>query len=226
MAKKREEKHAQLELRVYNTAIDMFCYRGYQNTTLKDIAEACEISTRTLYRYYPTKSSILFRFARENIMALKDYASELDQGWPLKDRVVSIMLKDFEQMFCMFDPSYILHCGRSEEDGLYNRFEIENILETRSIYANVFKHEQLKYGIVPNNQTILCAQIICALYRQCNDIFRFKIRTTSATDAERLDTLRSYYLQHLDIIWDGIYDALLHGSDQPIAGERIGKNPR
>lgn len=196
MATKREENQQEQRQRIYDAAIDLFCEIGYKKTTLMDIAAEADVSTRTLHRYYPAKESILRRFCRENIMAVKAFASELDSSLPLRQRVLDIMVHDYSQMFCLFDPGHILHYTR-DDNGVINRFEIENILELESVYCTLFKKEQLQLGIIPNSNVQYCASIVVALYRHCNDIYRFR-----HTEQYNLASLRNFYDEHLDVIWE------------------------
>ncbi len=196
----RDEKKRKQEQQIYDTAIDLFCEIGYKKTTLVDIAAEAGVSTRTLYRYYPTKESILRRFCRENIMAVKAFASNLDEKAPLRDRVLNIMVHDYSQMFCLFDPGHVLHYTR-DDDGIINRFEIENIFEIESVYCALFKKEQLSSGIIPNSNAQYCASIIVAIYRHCNDIFRFR-----HTEQFDLKNLRRFYDEHLDVVWNSLED--------------------
>ena len=66
----RQENKQAMEQRLYDAAISLFCELGYQKTTLTDIAAEAEVSTRTLYKYFPTKESILRKFGKENILSL------------------------------------------------------------------------------------------------------------------------------------------------------------
>lgn len=203
---KREENQREQRQHIYDTAIDLFCEIGYKKTTLVDIAAEAKVSTRTLHRYYPTKESILRRFCRENIMAVKQYASELDCDLPLRQRVLNVMVHDYSQMFCLFDPGYILHYTR-DDNGVINRFEIENIFELESVYCMLFKKEQLRFGITPNSNVQYCASVIVALYRHCNDIYRFR-----HTEQYDLTSLRNFYNEHLDVIWDS-FEKMIKSSD-------------
>ncbi|MEQ3363330.1 TetR/AcrR family transcriptional regulator [Raoultibacter massiliensis] len=209
----REEKKQMTEQHLYDVAIDLFCEQGYKQTTLTDIAAEADVSTRTLYKYFPTKESILRKFSKENIYSLKSFASNLPTNMPAKEKVLETMVYDFKAMFCLFDVSYILHSAR-DEHGMFARFELENILATESIYCNLLKQEQLNRGIEPNDMVVLCASVIMGMYRHCNDLYRFRKKG-------RLDEkdLRAFYSSHIDVIWDSLYEKLTTPQDgsSPIA---------
>ncbi len=199
---KREENKAQMEQMLYETALDMFCEMGYQKTTLMDIASEANVSTRTLHNYFPTKESILRKFGKENIVALKVFARELPNDMDLKDKVLEVYVTDFKNMFMLFDISYILHSARDDK-GVYSRFEQENILRTESIYNYLFRQEQLRLGHKPSDVTALCASVVMGVYRHCSDTYRF--RAKKGFDE---DNLRSFFRAHLDAIWPGLYQTV------------------
>ena len=203
----REENKKQVERHIYDTAITLFCEIGYKKTTLIDIAQEAQVSTRTLYRYFPTKESILRKFGKENILLLKAFASDLPTSMPIKEKVIETMLYDFKLMFCEMDVSYILHSARDDESA-YARFEVENVMTTESIYCNLFKKEQLRCGIQPNDLVAVAASVVMGIYRHCTDLWRF--RNKGVYDKKEL---KEFYLMHLDAIWDSLMQALL--SDQP-----------
>jgi AcrR family transcriptional regulator len=53
--KKRETRDA-----LTRAALELFVERGYDETTLAEIAEAAGVSTRTIFAYFPSKEDILF----------------------------------------------------------------------------------------------------------------------------------------------------------------------
>lgn len=196
---KRDENRAQNEKLIYDSALDLFCEQGYDAVTLVDIAAQAGISTRTLYKYFPTKDALLQKFCKENMYTLKDYASNLDCSLPLKERVLRIMVKDFSQMFGLFDPGYVLHCSRNNR-GVHNRFEFENIFELESIYAKLFRDEQLRLGMPINAAPLACAAVVTGIYRHCNDLYRF-INGNSWDE-------KSFYEfceKHLRVIWGSLH---------------------
>lgn len=56
----RERKKQRTREAITRAALELFAERGYQETTLTDIAEAADVSTRTIFAYYPNKEEILF----------------------------------------------------------------------------------------------------------------------------------------------------------------------
>jgi AcrR family transcriptional regulator len=51
----RERRRAELSSAITDAALDLFEERGVDNTTIADIAAAVGISTRTFFRYFPSK---------------------------------------------------------------------------------------------------------------------------------------------------------------------------
>ncbi|MDR2381362.1 MAG: TetR/AcrR family transcriptional regulator [Bifidobacteriaceae bacterium] len=65
----REKKAARTRERIRHEAVKLFSRRGYEATTVEQIAEAAEVGTSTLYRFYPTKDSILLRHMPNLLLA-------------------------------------------------------------------------------------------------------------------------------------------------------------
>jgi AcrR family transcriptional regulator len=62
----RARKKAQLREAIEREGLRLFATHGFDGTTVDAIAEACNVSAATVFRYFPTKEDILFASAARN----------------------------------------------------------------------------------------------------------------------------------------------------------------
>jgi AcrR family transcriptional regulator len=55
----RDRKKRQMRQQLSDTATDMFLDRGFDAVRVVDVAEACGVSEKTVYNYFPTKESLI-----------------------------------------------------------------------------------------------------------------------------------------------------------------------
>jgi AcrR family transcriptional regulator len=73
--KKDATRHA-----IARAALRLFRRRGFERTTVEDIAAAANVAPRTLFRYFPTKEAILFADAKLDEAAIAAaFASRRDE---------------------------------------------------------------------------------------------------------------------------------------------------
>ena len=94
MATKGYIRSSKTRQHIYNIASGLFLEKGYEATTLKDIAEAADVSTGTLYRYFPSKGDFLVEIGRASVEHLKAYSEELPENMSIVEAVLSVLLED------------------------------------------------------------------------------------------------------------------------------------
>lgn len=60
-------------------AADLFAHRGYQGTSMQDVAKACGLSKATLYHYYRDKDEMLASIADEHVSGLVDLVKSVEK---------------------------------------------------------------------------------------------------------------------------------------------------
>lgn len=83
----RERKKQQTRETIARVALQLFAERGYDETTLADIAEAADVSPRTIFAYYESKEDILFCEEGEFIDSLKQRLANRPAGTTTVDAI-------------------------------------------------------------------------------------------------------------------------------------------
>ncbi len=75
-----------------HVARELFAARGFEATTVDDIASAAGIGRRTFFRYFASKNDVLWGDFDDGLRALRDRLAATDPGQPLLDALREAVL--------------------------------------------------------------------------------------------------------------------------------------
>lgn len=181
MATRGYVRSSKTKQRIYDIAMRLFSEKGYHAVTLSNIAEAADISTGTLYRYYPFKGDFLMEVGRESVERLRVFAQNLPEGLDVFNAVLAVMLEDVRGTHSIFsapdeeDPtvpsptandlrlaySHEIYASREHLDT-----EIATRSELVSIYAEIIEGAKERGTFATKFDSRVFAQVIVAIYFQ------------------------------------------------------------
>lgn len=88
----REQKKAQTREAIIAAAFDLFETRGFEQTTVDQIAEVAGVSRRTFFRYFGTKEAVVFPDRHQRFPRFQALLAEAHPGEPPFARVKRALL--------------------------------------------------------------------------------------------------------------------------------------
>lgn len=88
--RKRQERHDA----IIDAAMELFKSKGYEQTTMEEIAARADISAATLYRYFPKKSELLIAFfwkERERLAGALEEFHRKSASWDAVSAVAGLL---------------------------------------------------------------------------------------------------------------------------------------
>jgi AcrR family transcriptional regulator len=80
----REQKKQQTRAALVEAAARLFAEKGYDRTTVADIAAAADVSTRTFFSYFRAKEDVLFAGTDQRLAAIAEALDKVPAASPLE----------------------------------------------------------------------------------------------------------------------------------------------
>lgn len=77
----RERKKRLMRQQLSDTATRMFLDRGFAAVRVTEIAEACGVSEKTVFNYFPTKESLILDRLESTMASVKAWRSPAPRRW-------------------------------------------------------------------------------------------------------------------------------------------------
>jgi AcrR family transcriptional regulator len=87
----RERKKQQTRETIVRTALQLFAERGYDETTLAEVAAAADVSPRTIFSYFDSKEEILFCEAPPSLEEVKAAIEQRPEGTTTVDAIRNLL---------------------------------------------------------------------------------------------------------------------------------------
>lgn len=71
-----ERKKAKTKETIFQTAVELFLQKGYDQTTVDEIAEKADVAKGTFFNYFPTKDAILYYLSEQRLTLLTNLLDE------------------------------------------------------------------------------------------------------------------------------------------------------
>jgi AcrR family transcriptional regulator len=75
---RRERKKRELRQRIFQSAFELFLEKGFQHTTVDDIARRADVGKGTVFNYFPRKTTFLAAVAEDWVVRLVDELGPVD----------------------------------------------------------------------------------------------------------------------------------------------------
>jgi AcrR family transcriptional regulator len=87
----RERKKADTHDTIRAAAADLFLAHGFDGTTMEAVADAANVSVRTVFRYFPTKEDLVFGDAEEDLVDLRQLLDARPHDEPVMQGVRAVV---------------------------------------------------------------------------------------------------------------------------------------
>ncbi len=80
-------------VRILDCALSLMGDRGAQNTSMRQLAAACDLNVATIYHYFPSKAAILQALIADKryIERMEEEPAPVDDSLPPRDRLVALL---------------------------------------------------------------------------------------------------------------------------------------
>ncbi len=116
----RERKKQRTREQIVEAAMGLFAERGYQATTIADIATAADVAPRTFFSYFPSKEAVVFHTVDRDLEGLASALRDRPPGETAFDGLRRWIDEMFDEWMAEEDAALLRKRLCRENEGLAN----------------------------------------------------------------------------------------------------------
>ncbi len=191
----REQKKLETRQAICDAAVRLFADKGYETTSIEDIAQGAGIGKTTVYGYFANKEEIFLNYCDEQLeLAFSQFQNDSLEGRPLLEKLVRFFM--FKLKFVTRTPEFGRHMMR---EMLFPRQVNEQVQHHDQRYFvildTIFKEAQEQGLIGPEHNRFFLTVHFFSLYLGVLTGW-YKGYATSLEEAE--DAIRIVFRQALE----------------------------
>ncbi|SEG85901.1 DNA-binding transcriptional regulator, AcrR family [Thermomonospora echinospora] len=121
----RERKKRRTRQALATAALRLFAERGYEETTIADIAAAAEVSPRTFFAYFPSKEDVIFAEIDDRLAEVRDRLARRTPGETTLEAIRQSVVNVLEALV--------------NEHGEYGAVQVRLVLERPALQARALQ---------------------------------------------------------------------------------------
>src|SRR5579871_3521321 len=94
----RERKKRRTRQTIIDVALKLFAQKGYDKTTLIEIADAAEISPSTVFNYFTTKDAIVFALTDQIVASARERIARRLDDEPTAHTIIAWIKEDLAEI--------------------------------------------------------------------------------------------------------------------------------
>ncbi|NYE95903.1 AcrR family transcriptional regulator [Psychromicrobium silvestre] len=178
----REKKALRNRQNIVAEAVKLFKERGFAETTMESIAEAVELSPSTLYRYFPSKDTIVL----ESFQSTFDHLTEVFEAQPPSLSIGVALTKAIDAVLRIED--------EQPEDSLLIRSIIDQSPAARAKLWDHLDDQRARLGALiaqrlgkatSDFEVVMSARIAILIVETAADVWRQSDKSVSSSDIAR-----------------------------------------
>ena len=183
---RKEREKAELRSLILDGAMEVFLEAGFENTSIRKVAERIEYSPGTIYVYFKDKDEILHELhhiAFDQLMAVMQqteaHADPLDQLYAIGENYITFALQNpqlYELMFVLAAPMKAIHPDCEWEEG-FRTYQYFKEVVSRTLDAGRLK---------PVDPEVLCVTLWAAVHGLVTLYLRERFQMIPAEQIEPL----------------------------------------